>query len=384
MARQLCSAPWPTKLYVVHGSHPCAAVERALEIKGARATVGRAAAAAARAGPALLFGARTVPGVALRGRREALGLAGDHARAWTSSRPSRRCCRPTPSARARVERAEEWGDEVWQPIARRLLWRRFAAARRAMARYQEGSRLPAARRRRPRARRPVDRPRRAPAERRRREGAVRADLRALPGHLDRIDALDRRRRARRRRRPTPPTCRSPRRSRLMLTIGDVRAVLRRAPGRARTRTELFPEWAGRDAAGRLPGGVARRPPSGSGRRRGVPSRTKLADERRASASRRVLARRRCARRRSARGGRPGCAARQAPRRARAGRTRRPGPRRRARVCSDGRRARGVEHRRLVDRAQEARRCRGGRRRRSRDGRDPAAVTSSGMSWASQP
>jgi glutathione S-transferase len=67
------------RLYVVHGSHPCAAVEKAMSMKGLpyrvtewppplHAPIQRA-----------LFGARTVPALQLDGGREGLGLAGDHA-----------------------------------------------------------------------------------------------------------------------------------------------------------------------------------------------------------------------------------------------------------------------------------------------------------------
>jgi hypothetical protein len=44
-----------------------------------------------------------------------------------------------------VEHAETWGDEVWQAVARRLLWVAFDRARGAMPSYQEHARwrLPA-------------------------------------------------------------------------------------------------------------------------------------------------------------------------------------------------------------------------------------------------
>ena len=58
-----------------------------------------------------------------RVRREALRLAGDHAPPGGAGARARRCFPADPDARAAVERAEEWGDEVWQPMARRLLWR---------------------------------------------------------------------------------------------------------------------------------------------------------------------------------------------------------------------------------------------------------------------
>ena len=46
-------------------------------------------------------------------------------------------------------------------------------------------------------------------------------------------------------------------SRLMLTIGDVRPFFAGRPAEAHAMG-LFAEWAGRDAAGRVPGAVARR------------------------------------------------------------------------------------------------------------------------------
>ena len=88
---------------------------------------------------------------------------------------------------------------------------------------------------------------------------MRADLRSLPGHLDRIDgwlrdgvlggetvnAAD---------------LQIATTSRLMLTIGDVRPYFAGRPAEAHAM-RLFGEWAGSDPAGRVPGGVAvsRRP-----------------------------------------------------------------------------------------------------------------------------
>ena len=113
-----------------------------------------------------------------------------------------------PEARAEVERAEEWGDEVWQPMARRLLWTTFAKAPGAMVSYQDGSRLPRLPAPAVRALAPFV----VPVERRlnaAREGAVRADLSPCPatstastaGSPTACSAA---------RRSTPPTCRSPR------------------------------------------------------------------------------------------------------------------------------------------------------------------------------
>jgi glutathione S-transferase len=46
------------------------------------------------------------------------------------------------SARAKVEEAERWGDEVFQPVARELIWAGFTHQPDAMASYGEHSRLP--------------------------------------------------------------------------------------------------------------------------------------------------------------------------------------------------------------------------------------------------
>ena len=127
------------KLYVVHGSHPCAAVERALELKGDRLQDGRAARRRCTSPiQRLRFGARTVPaikfddGEKLSGSRAILRRLEELA-PEPPLLPGRRR-----AARA-VEEAERWGDEVLQPIARRLLWPAFARDPRAMPGYQEGA-----------------------------------------------------------------------------------------------------------------------------------------------------------------------------------------------------------------------------------------------------
>ncbi len=82
-------------------------------------------------------------------------------------------------------RAEEWGDEVFQPIARRLLWPALRRRPASMPSYAEGSRIAlpavAVRAMAPVATRVEVKLNSAD------EGAVRADLRSLPDHLDRID-----------------------------------------------------------------------------------------------------------------------------------------------------------------------------------------------------
>ena len=107
------------RLYTVPASHPSAAVERALQLKGAEYERIDLITALHRPIQRVRFGGWSVPSVDPRGRHEGAGLAQDHARARRALSRSRRSIPPTTSARAHVERAEQWGEEVLQPLARR-------------------------------------------------------------------------------------------------------------------------------------------------------------------------------------------------------------------------------------------------------------------------
>ena len=190
---------------------------------------------------------RTVPGLTLESGEK---LSGSRAiiRRLEELAPEPSLLPADPEERAAVARAEEWGDEVWQPMARRLLWQTFTRHPQAMKSYQAGSRYPlpgpAVRALAPMVN-AVER-RLNGAE----EGAVRADLRSLPGHLDRIDAWLRegviggvdRLAADLQIAPT---------SRLMLTIGDVRPYFAGRPAEAHAMG-LFGEWAGSTPPGVFP------------------------------------------------------------------------------------------------------------------------------------
>jgi glutathione S-transferase len=235
------------KLYVVHGSHPCATVQRALDMKAVPYKVVELLPPMHAALQRMRFGARTVPGLILDSGEK---ISGSRAimRRLEELAPEPSLFPADPDALAEVHRAEEWGDEVWQPMARRLLWRTFTMHPRAMTSYQEGSRYPmpavAVRLMAP-AVNAVERRLNA-AE----EGAVRADLLALPGHLDRIDAwladgvlggetvnaAD---------------LQIATTSRLMLTIGDVRPYFAGRPAEAHAMG-LFGEWVGSTPAGVFP------------------------------------------------------------------------------------------------------------------------------------
>lgn len=170
----------PAKLYVVHGSHPCATAEKAFALKGlpvkrieipppSHFLIMRA-----------MFGGPNVPAVRFEDGEKVQGST-HIVRAL-----ERRVPEPRLYTGPEVDEAERWGDEVFQPIARRLLWPAFSRAPQAMYGYQEGQsgpKLPA----------PVITaiaPVVTRIEKRMNaatDDAARADVRALPGHLDRID-----------------------------------------------------------------------------------------------------------------------------------------------------------------------------------------------------
>jgi glutathione S-transferase len=236
------------KLYVVHGSHPCATVARALEIKGLRYHVVEVPPPLHAPIQRLRFGSRTVPSIRFQSGEKLSGSRPILAR-LDELVPEPPLFPAEKRARGAVRQAEEWGDQVWQPTARRLLWQTFTLVPDAMAAYQEGSRLPRIPLPALRALAPlVTRAERAlnAAD----EGAVRADLRALPRHLDRIDrwieagvlggdpvnAAD---------------LQIASTSRLLLTIGDVRPFFAGRAAEAHARA-LFAGWAGSTPPGVFP------------------------------------------------------------------------------------------------------------------------------------
>jgi glutathione S-transferase len=234
----------PIKLYIVHGSHPCAAVARAMEIKGLAYDVVELLPPMHAVVQRVRFGARTVPSVRLESGAKISGTKAIMRRLEELA-PSPALFPADPAARAEVERAETWGDEVWQAVARRLLWVAFDRARPAMPSYQEHARwrLPA----------PVVRlvaPGAVLAERKMNdatEARAREDLPALPQHLDRIDGwladglLGGET-------PNAADLQIAASTRLLLTIGDVRPLFAGRPCEQHA-LGLFPQWDGSVPAG---------------------------------------------------------------------------------------------------------------------------------------
>ena len=128
-------------LYVVHGSHPCATVERALQLKGIPYKIVEFPPPLHMAAMKVLFGERTVPGLKVNGEK----ITGSRAilRRLDELRPEPALLPEDPAERARVEEAEAWGDDVLQGLVRRVLWPTFKAHPEAMASFSDGSKLPA-------------------------------------------------------------------------------------------------------------------------------------------------------------------------------------------------------------------------------------------------
>jgi glutathione S-transferase len=175
----------PAKLYVVHGSHPCNTVAKALELKGIAFTKVEIPPPGHVALMKALFGARTVPAIKFEDGRK---LQGSRAILAELDRmvPEPALLPADPAAAERVLDAERWGDEVFQPIGRRLLWPTLKANVSAAPSFGEGGKLPlpgpVLKASMPLISRVEIALNKATPE------AYAADFAALPAHLDKIDA----------------------------------------------------------------------------------------------------------------------------------------------------------------------------------------------------
>jgi glutathione S-transferase len=234
------------RLYVLPGSHPCAAVEAALRLKSIsydRVTL--LPLAQILVGP-LNYGGTTVPGMRLDGER----LVG--------SRPIMRRLdslvaepallpQPEEPSYSRVLEAERWGDESFQDVPRRLIDVAFLRRPAAMESYATGRRLPL----------PLEllRPttplvaRLMAIRNGARDATARADLEALGEQLEKIDAwigeglLG----------GEPPNAADLQIGstvRLLMSIGDVRPLIVGRPAAQLAR--YFPPMVGEIEAGVLP------------------------------------------------------------------------------------------------------------------------------------
>jgi glutathione S-transferase len=234
------------KLYVLPGSHPCAAVEVALRLKSISfERVDLLPLSQVVIGP-LRYGGSTVPGLRIDGER----LVGSRAimRRLDELAPEPGLLpAPGTTSYAQVLDAERWGDEVLQSVPRRVLYLAFLSRPEAMLTYVGDAKLPL----------PIGlmRPalpltaRLAAIKNKAREDAVREDLAALPGQLERIDGwiadglLGGEQ-------PNAADLQIGSTIRLLLTIADLRPLIEPHPAAALTR--YFPPMVGEVTAGVLP------------------------------------------------------------------------------------------------------------------------------------
>ena len=233
-------------LYVVPASHPCAAVMAAFERKGlsyrrvdllpmVHVLFQRAA-----------FGRRTVPGLKLPSGDRVVGSRAIM-RVLDGLEPEPPLLPAGAALRAKVEGAEAWGDEVLQPLVRRVLWAGFQARPDALPSYAEGAKLPI-----PPSLAAANGPVLARLERRLNrstDAAVRADLAGLDALLDRADGY-----------VAEGVCGGEPANvadlqigaslRLLMTIEDLRPRIEPRPSGAMA-LRLFPEYPGRLPAGAL-------------------------------------------------------------------------------------------------------------------------------------
>jgi glutathione S-transferase len=170
-------------LYAVPASHPCAAIEKALQLKGVDYRRVDIPPVAHKAVQYALFGRGTVPGLKLDGEKF-IGSR-EIVRALERRMPEPPLLPADRKERKSVELAEEWGDEVLQPLARRAIWLALRRSPASMPSFGSGSKLPI-----PDAVLRVTAPLVARAEQRINAGTdlnVRADLAALDHHLARVE-----------------------------------------------------------------------------------------------------------------------------------------------------------------------------------------------------
>lgn len=234
------------RLYVVPASHPSAAVAKALELKGIPFETVHLVPVFHKAHQKARFGgAGTVPGLILDDGRKLMGSR-QIIRELEALRPDPPLLRDD----ARVREAEEWGEEVLQPLTRRVTWQALGRATAAQLSYLEGAKLfPPV----PQTMAKLTGGAIAWAERRinaASDEATRADLQHLPAHLDRVDgwlaggvlggeALN------------AADLQIASSLRLLSTLGDLEPYLAGRPSLDYAR-RVFPQYPGHTPAGALP------------------------------------------------------------------------------------------------------------------------------------
>jgi glutathione S-transferase len=172
------------KLYVIPSSHPSRTAQLMLELKGIDCKrVDLMPLISKAALRALGFPGVTVPALKIDGDR--IQGSREIARALDRIVPEPPLLPSDPEARGEVEEAEQWGDEVLQGVARRVVWNVLRRDRSPLRSYSAGARLGI----------PIGLAIKTAAPivalsarfNEATDDRVREDLAALPGMLDRID-----------------------------------------------------------------------------------------------------------------------------------------------------------------------------------------------------
>jgi glutathione S-transferase len=173
-------------LHVIHGSHPCVTVERALQLTQQPYRTVEYPPAVHVVAMQLRFGYAKVPLLVL-GSGETICGSRAIVHRLDELVPGAGLLPADPAQRELVLAAERWGDEQLQPAVRRLFWVGLGRSPRAIGGYAQGSQLPL-----PAPLRTAVTPVVGRAARWRNQAddlTARADFAALPGWLDEIDAL---------------------------------------------------------------------------------------------------------------------------------------------------------------------------------------------------
>jgi glutathione S-transferase len=234
------------RLYVLPASHPCAAVDKALQLKQLPYRVWEWLPPLHAPMQLLMTGKRTVPSLRVDGETISGSRAIMHRLDVLAPQPL--LYPAEPEARSRVEMADEWGDVTFQPIARELIWAGAVRRPEALVSYGANSRLPV-----PGGVLRLSAPLIARAERRLNrtdEPTARRRLAELPEHLDRIDGWLADGTLQGAGHPNAADLQILSTVRLLATFGDVRPLLDERPC-VRAARELFPTLAGELPAGTI-------------------------------------------------------------------------------------------------------------------------------------
>jgi glutathione S-transferase len=178
--------PVRATLFAIPASHPSLAAQLMLEHKGVEyRRIDLIAATQRTILPALGFPRKTVPAVKLDGAK--IQGTREIALALDALIPSPALFPADPELRREVEEAGAWGEEVLQPVPRRLIWNALKRDSSTLESYLEGARIGIPTPIAARAAAPF-----VMASRRFNRATdenVERDLDALPGMIDRVDEL---------------------------------------------------------------------------------------------------------------------------------------------------------------------------------------------------